>query len=295
MPGLRRLSLNHNPDIGDRGVQLLVHEAKDDLWLRAVDLQNTGLTDEGAAHLVHLVRNNPNLSVVDARNNPGMSDDCLSEILAILAINNADKTETQYKWLSCQTAKNIGDCKKISSIPRLSSSISKIRKQTSSTSESKLQKEFNPPGKFQDDSLVKENQLLRRQIEELNHILDKEIKVKAEILQKNYYLMDALENCQLEKRELEEEFAKKKYVSEEAWTKMNEIFKRLTEEEGYSEDSEMMKTKLVPEIQKRTDNQHEIILEEDEISEKSASVRESVNATKRAEEIFQKFLKQKSK
>lgn len=301
MPGLRRLSLNYNPDIGDKGVQALVNEASDDLWLRAVDLQNTGLSDEGASHLVHLVRNNPNLSVVDARNNPGMSDDCLSEIMSILAINNADKTGCEYKWLSCQTVTNEGDCKKTvsrSSIPRCWTSIPKLKKSSTFWLESKSAKNFTE-NRSHDDSLVKENQFLRRQVEELNRIIDGEIKMKAEILQKNYYLMEALEHCQLEKKEMEQEFSNKSYVSEEALAKINQILRQLSNDEGFFDGPEMLGTMRAvfdPDHKERTSLKHQVILEEEEevSTEESEEVQEK-DATQRAQEIFQKILKQKAK
>lgn len=220
MPGLRRLSLNHNPKIGDKGIQTLVSEARSDIWLRAVDLQNTGLTDVGGRHLVHLVRNNPNLSVVDARNNPGMSNNCASKIMAILAVNNADKTDgSKYKWLQCQAAG--GDSKTtVSLIPRLETCIPKLKK-GSTFLVSKSQKDFTATRRVTEDWLADENKFLLLQVEELNRILGSEITLKSEIMQKNCYLIHALEHCQMEKKELEQRLVK-----------MEKIVRQLTDECG---------------------------------------------------------------
>ena len=34
MPGIRRITVNHNPMLGDQGAQVLADALKDDLWLK---------------------------------------------------------------------------------------------------------------------------------------------------------------------------------------------------------------------------------------------------------------------
>ncbi|VDN13541.1 unnamed protein product [Dibothriocephalus latus] len=46
--GLRRVTLNDNPDIGDAGAVQLADALRDDLWIKAVDLQNCGVSNVGA-------------------------------------------------------------------------------------------------------------------------------------------------------------------------------------------------------------------------------------------------------
>lgn len=241
MPGIRRLTLNHNPDIGDRGVHLLAEEVRDDLWLRALDLQDTGLTDAGAAHLIQLVRNNPNLAVVDARDNPSMSDDSLSEIMAVLAINNADKSDCEYKWLTCAVVCG-GDSKKVScrpAVPRPWSSCAVTRPQLRSScssslpeptytrSQSSLVHKDTPTWRIQEEIHIRENESLRHQVQELGNILNHEMRQKSEILRENQCLKNALEACQLEKEQMKQEFSKKAVISEETLAVLEETLSRL--------------------------------------------------------------------
>lgn len=47
MFGIRRITINCNPLVGDRGVQALADAFKSDLWLKALDLQDCGITTQG--------------------------------------------------------------------------------------------------------------------------------------------------------------------------------------------------------------------------------------------------------
>ncbi len=46
--GIRRLTLNDNPAIGNCGSKLLSDGLREDMWVKAVDLQNCGLSDLAA-------------------------------------------------------------------------------------------------------------------------------------------------------------------------------------------------------------------------------------------------------
>uniref|UniRef100_A0A3B4A043 Centrosomal protein 78 n=1 Tax=Periophthalmus magnuspinnatus TaxID=409849 RepID=A0A3B4A043_9GOBI len=70
MTGLRRVTLNCNTLIGDRGAAALANELSEDLWVKAVDLQRCGLSNEGARRLLEALKTNTTLSVLDIRCNP---------------------------------------------------------------------------------------------------------------------------------------------------------------------------------------------------------------------------------
>uniref|UniRef100_A0A3Q0R9P7 Centrosomal protein 78 n=1 Tax=Amphilophus citrinellus TaxID=61819 RepID=A0A3Q0R9P7_AMPCI len=70
MGGLRRVTLNYNTLIGDRGAAALAHELAEDLWVKAVDLQRCGLSNEGARRLLEALKTNSSLCVLDIRGNP---------------------------------------------------------------------------------------------------------------------------------------------------------------------------------------------------------------------------------
>uniref|UniRef100_A0A3Q3WX08 Uncharacterized protein n=1 Tax=Mola mola TaxID=94237 RepID=A0A3Q3WX08_MOLML len=70
MGGLRRVTLNCNTLIGDRGAAALAHELAEDFWVKAVDLQRCGLSNEGARRLLEALKTNSTLCVLDIRSNP---------------------------------------------------------------------------------------------------------------------------------------------------------------------------------------------------------------------------------
>ncbi|KAK3915571.1 Centrosomal protein of 78 kDa, partial [Frankliniella fusca] len=91
MPGLRRVTLNHNPLIGDAGVIEIVNVLRDDLWLKALDLQNVGLTNVGGVEIVNLLKANKSLSVLDVHNNVHLDESIYESIMNLLASNNLGK------------------------------------------------------------------------------------------------------------------------------------------------------------------------------------------------------------
>uniref|UniRef100_A0A3B5ANR2 Centrosomal protein 78 n=1 Tax=Stegastes partitus TaxID=144197 RepID=A0A3B5ANR2_9TELE len=76
MGGLRRVTLNHNTLIGDRGAAALARELSEDLWVKAVDLQRCGLSNEGARRLLEALKTNSSLRVLDIRSNPLVGKHC---------------------------------------------------------------------------------------------------------------------------------------------------------------------------------------------------------------------------
>lgn len=99
MHGLRRLTLNDNPELGDDGVADLLESLKDDLFVKAIDLQNCGLTDRSAQLALSTLLINDTLIVLDVRKNALMSSTALEMVMGRLYENNADKEETKlWKW-----------------------------------------------------------------------------------------------------------------------------------------------------------------------------------------------------
>lgn len=99
MHGLRRLTLNDNIELGDEGVADIFESLKDDLYLKAVDLQNCGLTNRGAQLALSSLMVNDTLIVLDLRKNSFISSALLEAIMIQLYENNVDNPETQlWKW-----------------------------------------------------------------------------------------------------------------------------------------------------------------------------------------------------
>ncbi|XP_028982352.1 centrosomal protein of 78 kDa [Diachasma alloeum] len=88
MPGLRRLTLNDNPHLGDSAVAEVIDAIQDSLWLKALDLQHCGLTDAIGNDILQLLEQNTTLEVVDLRGNANLSDDIVGEVFKRLDFNH---------------------------------------------------------------------------------------------------------------------------------------------------------------------------------------------------------------
>ncbi|XP_070820049.1 centrosomal protein of 78 kDa isoform X2 [Chaetodon trifascialis] len=98
MEGLRRVTLNCNTLIGDRGAAALAHELAEDLWVKAVDLQRCGLSSEGARRLLEALKTNSTLCVLDIRSNP-LVDKLLIKTIIEKVLMNADGKSPEYCWI----------------------------------------------------------------------------------------------------------------------------------------------------------------------------------------------------
>nr|CAH8866726.1 unnamed protein product [Trichobilharzia regenti] len=127
--GLKRITMNDNPGIGDEGSVLLADALIDDLWVKAIDLQACNLGDTAAStwlavliglrvananksvvinnetHLQSNVsgldnqhRGNFSLVVLDLRRNPDISRDLLRAVTERALINSEGK-QTEFSWL----------------------------------------------------------------------------------------------------------------------------------------------------------------------------------------------------
>ncbi|XP_076279349.1 uncharacterized protein LOC143208648 [Lasioglossum baleicum] len=98
MPGLRRLTLNDNPQLGDAAASEIIEAIRDSLWLKALDMQRCGLTDKVATDLFELLDYNTTLVVLDVRQNVNLNEELSKHIMKRLAENNAD-AKCEYRWL----------------------------------------------------------------------------------------------------------------------------------------------------------------------------------------------------
>ncbi|XP_066472055.1 centrosomal protein of 78 kDa [Tiliqua scincoides] len=106
MAGLRRITLNCNTLIGDRGAAVLAEYLGEDLWLKALDLQQCGITSEGAKSLLEAFKTNTTLVILDIRKNP-LVDHTLMKIIIEKVLMNANGVKPEYKWLPSPISKDI--------------------------------------------------------------------------------------------------------------------------------------------------------------------------------------------
>ncbi|XP_041356043.1 centrosomal protein of 78 kDa-like [Gigantopelta aegis] len=101
MSGLRRIIINNNPMLDDQGACILAEALKDDLWLKALDLQACGISTKGAQTLNEVLKYNTTLVVLDLRKNPMIDRNVLHSILEQLMVNSNGQ-DTEYKWIKAE-------------------------------------------------------------------------------------------------------------------------------------------------------------------------------------------------
>ena len=98
MFGIRRITINSNELIGDIGAEALHDAFKSDLWLKALDLQNCGITTHGANFLLEGLKFNAMMHVLDVRLNVDIDRDTLQKIMEQVMINSSGNN-TDYEWM----------------------------------------------------------------------------------------------------------------------------------------------------------------------------------------------------
>ncbi|KAL5020536.1 hypothetical protein ScPMuIL_003428 [Solemya velum] len=101
MQGIRRITINNNPMVTDQGAVLLAEALKDDLWLKALDMQGCGISTDGAQHLLDVLKYNTTLVVLDVRRNPLIDRNVVHSIMEQLLIN-CNGQDTEYKWIKAE-------------------------------------------------------------------------------------------------------------------------------------------------------------------------------------------------
>ncbi|XP_061117361.1 centrosomal protein of 78 kDa isoform X2 [Conger conger] len=99
MSGIRRITLNCNTLIGDRGAAALSQELAEDLWVKAVDLQKCGLSNEGAQALLEALSTNTTIAVLDLRRNPLIDNNLVKTIIEKVLMNNSKANSAEYCWI----------------------------------------------------------------------------------------------------------------------------------------------------------------------------------------------------
>ncbi|XP_057580720.1 centrosomal protein of 78 kDa isoform X2 [Hippopotamus amphibius kiboko] len=104
MAGLRRITLNCNTLIGDLGANAFAESLSEDLWLRALDLQQCGLTNEGAKALLKALETNRTLVILDIRKNP-LVDHSVMKAVIKKVLQNGRSAKSEYQWITSPSVK----------------------------------------------------------------------------------------------------------------------------------------------------------------------------------------------
>ncbi|KAL9951743.1 hypothetical protein ACROYT_G044467 [Oculina patagonica] len=98
MPGLRRITICKNPLINDHGAELIAEALKDDLWVKALDMQQCGISTVGAMAFQPVLKFNTTIYVLDLRLNPLIEREVFGSLMEQLMINTGE-SELEYPWL----------------------------------------------------------------------------------------------------------------------------------------------------------------------------------------------------
>ncbi|XP_075597009.1 centrosomal protein of 78 kDa [Balearica regulorum gibbericeps] len=105
MSGLRRITFNCNMLVGDRGASAFADCLGEDLWLKALDLQQCGISNEGARSLLDALQTNTTLVVLDIRKNP-LIDHIMMKNIMERVLMNGNSANSEYKWLTSPSSKD---------------------------------------------------------------------------------------------------------------------------------------------------------------------------------------------
>ncbi|XP_030323110.1 centrosomal protein of 78 kDa [Calypte anna] len=105
MTGLRRITLNCNMLVGDRGASAFADCLGEDLWLKALDLQQCGISNEGAKSLLDALQTNTTLVILDVRKNP-LIDHIMMRNIIERVLMNGKSADSEYKWLMSPSSKD---------------------------------------------------------------------------------------------------------------------------------------------------------------------------------------------
>ncbi|CAH1251346.1 CEP78 [Branchiostoma lanceolatum] len=107
MTGIRRITMNSNPMMDDLGAMALAEALKDDLWVKALDLQQCGISTEGAKALYDVLRTNTTIVVLDLRRNPLIDRSMMQSIMEQVMINTGGQ-DTEYRWIKVESPRDPG-------------------------------------------------------------------------------------------------------------------------------------------------------------------------------------------
>ncbi|KAJ8928572.1 hypothetical protein NQ314_018857 [Rhamnusium bicolor] len=102
MRGIKRITINCNPNFGDDGFNFILGELEDDLWIKAVDLQKCGITENLAGKIIDTVEYNRSLEIVDLRQNEMLNISTIERVLQLLRDKQQFGFQPEYQW--CNTA-----------------------------------------------------------------------------------------------------------------------------------------------------------------------------------------------
>nr|XP_023026291.1 centrosomal protein of 78 kDa [Leptinotarsa decemlineata] len=102
MRGIKRITINCNPEFGDTGLEHILDELEDDLWIKALDLQRCGITENLSNRITDVIQYNKSLEIVDLRQNDLLYISTIERVLQLLREKQQFGHQPEFQW--CNTA-----------------------------------------------------------------------------------------------------------------------------------------------------------------------------------------------
>lgn len=201
MRGIKRISINCNPYFGDAGLNFVLDELEDDLWIKALDMQKCGLTENVAVRVLDIVQYNKTLEIVDLRQNELLGMSTVEKVLQVLKQRQQLGVQTEFQW--CATAASLTWCSVYSttSIGASTRTLHKTKSAPMKASASKVSTVTWDPSvrKTKTVEAIQKNAPkflslndTKKQVLELNQKLQQEIQKRKEMEKRNQELQNQL-------------------------------------------------------------------------------------------------------
>lgn len=199
MRGIKRITLNCNLEFGDDGFGHILNELEDDLWIKALDLQKCGITDNLAAKILNTLHYNKSLEILDLRQNNLLDIATVEKVLHIIRDRQQMGYEPEYQW--CNTAVSLTWNSVSDFVSKTSFSSNIIHKTTSAPiknistkpSDQTLRKSKTAENFQRKNGTVHDQNENEQKVIELNTKLKTEIQKRRQIEKRNEELRQKLE------------------------------------------------------------------------------------------------------
>ncbi|KAK4879677.1 hypothetical protein RN001_007823 [Aquatica leii] len=104
MGGIKRLTLNNNPNIGDDGLVPILDALDDDLWIKAIDMQNCGISENMSNRILSLVEQSNCIEIADFRNNENLTTRTMEKILEAFEKKYRLGNNPEFQWGETNTS-----------------------------------------------------------------------------------------------------------------------------------------------------------------------------------------------
>ena len=149
--GVRKISLNNNPQVGHVGLETITEILQEDVWIKDVEMQNCGLTDDSAQSIISCLNLNKTILNFNIAGNSDISEHFYRHIF--MSLGNSESENSDSTDSNGSSAKKVTKKDLMKNVKFLEEQleVSIIAKKKTETLAEMLQKQFN---EVQRDALI---------------------------------------------------------------------------------------------------------------------------------------------